>query len=217
MTLKNEARFLTLIAIGFGVVMWIGLRQPKVANHIIIWYYSIGTVLMPLAMLLRFRGSANAAKGMVFCAMFVFLYHTHLTISENNLAKITSFLAFLSAALAFATLLWNIQNNAFWPRARNCVLGVGYAGQLGALLVGLTQFGIVSAGFLAMAQILNWELDGAREDRRLSIAIIATAVIIPATMMMTFRIGHGLAIPLIGSTCLGSYLWFYMILSSQDQ
>ena len=218
MTRHHRAALLSFLALGFGIMIWLGLRFPNGSHAILIWYFALAA-LLPLpafALLSQFRSRWPIS---ILLAMYLaFLAHAYVMLVLATKAKATTPFITTSAVVATLVLFWTCLGHRMAVlTVYRCGLYLGYATCLGALMAGNVQGTTILLGLLAMGQILEWEATGAREPRLWSGAVVLFGFVVPIAMLLSLRIGHMTAIPLMASLLIGTFAAVSLILSAEEQ
>lgn len=190
-------------------MIWLGLRYPNVSPDISRIYFLLAALLVLPVVGLRGFWRNRAVPALVLVTLLVFLGHAYLTLIRGSGAKLTTPPLVILSSLSWAAIIWH---NSPRPSVIQIAATLAYAVYFGAILAGNVQFATVWALGLVLAQIGYWELTGGREDRRWSLLVVLAGFVLPLAIMIWFRVGHGLAVPLIGAVSVAIYAQMQLLL-----
>ena len=198
------------------MIMWLGIGAPTVSGRLILMVCAAAILLSlsrPLLDLLTapkkalqtlkddLGTPALIALPATLLALILFAERWHIRTQMEDLGK----LATLGATLTVISIAWHKALRNYLSTTNTlllCLITLGFAGSIGALIAGLMQFAMVSLSGLALLIILERFQRREKLTTRFCLGLILL-FIIPMTMMVTLKIGHLLAVPLILSNFAG--------------
>ena len=214
---KTIAETLTLS--GLGMIMWLGIGAPTVSGRLILMVCAAAVVLSlsrpfldllttPKKAIQTLRDDlgtpALIALPVTLLALMLFAERWHIHTQMEDLGKVAT----LSATFTVISIARHKARQTELKTTGTLLSGLialGFAGTMGALIAGLVQFAMVSLTGLALLILLE------RFQRRKALTTqfgfgIVLLIIVPMTMMLTLKIGHLLAVPLILSNFAGQVI-----------
>jgi len=197
---------------GLGLTLWLGIGRPSVYGPSIMIVFGLTYALLlafPAFNLIKDHKTAGAsflsAFGLtgsigylVLVALLPFYTLSIQTLSRNEM------LGFALTLIGATTLLLFGFSSSYGrtlpARLVHVLVISGFAGSAGALMAGNVQFAAVSIILLAFLLLFERFLFG-RSDLHRDTILLSFAF--PLVMLLTVRIGHGLAVPLIASFIFG--------------
>ena len=201
---------------GFGLLCWVGLGYPSVFGPAALILNGLIAALILSRPLLEavmgLRGIIPRLRSLfgpvplvlgAICLGLLVIYVS----SIRNLDRNETLGMVLTGLGALILVLHGVHlSKSAWgfQRVIETLLICGYGGVAGALMAGQVQFSIFAISGLALLQLFHWFVF-LSEPRALGTNALSVlfAILIPLTMLITLRIGHGLAVPLILSFLIG--------------
>lgn len=186
---------------GFGAILWAGIGLPKMGFASMRIFATMASLMVAVPLIMRTLGAGRRYREAMLSFVILAVYYIHLTFwySGNRLGELgLAMMVGIVASLLYLNMprpdpglvkRWLI---AGW------ITGQGMAA--GALLSGQVQ--LASAMLLVLA--VTWPLIG--RLRRADALGWGLAFVVPLAMLAGLRIGHGLAVPLIGVHAVGQVI-----------
>ena len=189
---------------GFGAILWAGVGLPKMGFASMRIFATMASLMVAVPLIVRTLGAGRRNREAVISFVILSVYYVHLTFwySGNRLGELG---LVMMAAIIAGLLYLNLPRPGRGLLRDALAAGwiTGQAMAAGALLSGQVQ--LASALLLVLA--LTWPLVG--RMRRVDMLGWVLCFALPLAMLACFRVGHGLAVPLIGLFATGQVvlLW----------
>lgn len=204
---------------GVGLLLWFGQGWPSVTGDAVSVAVTILVALIltkpffelatrPAGVRLRLEKRFGVISVYAMAATpLIFVPYVHYLERLNRIeffGHALTLIAFITIAL-YGTFRARRLGRRGIARLLSAFLVLGYAGTAGALISGQAQFSIVALCALAFTQGFDFFVFGRKHAHALGFAL---AFAVPVIMLLSFQIGHFLALPMIGSFILGTALIF---------
>lgn len=213
-----EAILLTLLALGFGILFWLGMRHPSVAGWIINRYFALGFLLILPSLGLLPRRYCGLWSRLPILVLIIAIWHYFNWIEHiYRGAMITSWALRIAILITFFGILrLMIPGLAQWRLGAIWCMAQAFAPLviMGAVMAGNVQISVILIVILAVTLLISAGIIGASKTGQ-KFLILLMLIVIPLAILLPFRVGHGLAIPLLASLFIGATLYFHLLLTGR--